>query len=179
MLTITIPAPEMYNESTEEFIIGKEQTLQLEHSLLSLSKWESKWKVPFFGSQEKTELQVLDYVKCMTVTPNVDQSVYLNLTKNNYDEIEKYISTDMTATTISKNGATGSKEIVTSELIYYWMVALTIPFQCEKWHLSRLMTLIEICSIKNKPPKKMTRQEQLAHNRAANAARRNQLGSTG
>lgn len=180
MLRITIPATELWDEQNNEFIQCKEQTLQLEHSLVSLSKWESKWNKPFLTKAEKTSEETLDYVRCMTVTQNVKADVYDRLTRQNIIEINEYIDAPMTATTFSnekKGGLHG--EQITSELIYYWMVALQIPFECQKWHLNRLITLIKICNIKNSPNKKQSRRDRLSHNAALNAARRKKYGTKG
>ena len=180
MLVITVPATEMFDDSKQEFIQVKEQTLQLEHSLVSLSKWESKWNKAFFSKEPKTANETIDYIKCMTITQNVKPEVYTRLTNKNIDDINKYIEAPMTATTfsnISQNG--GSSEVVTSELIYYWMIALNVPMECQKWHLNRLLTLIRVCNIKNTPPKKMNRREIMSRNAALNAARRKQLKSKG
>lgn len=180
MLRITIPAVEEWNELVQEFVTTKEQTLCLEHSLVSLSKWESKWCKPFLSKQEKTYEETIDYIKYMTLTPNVDPEVYRVLTNDNIAEINKYIEAPMTATTFSRDrNSKSGQEIVTSELIYYWMIALNIPFECQKWHLNRLLTLIKVCNIKNTPPKKMSRRDILSRNAAINAARRNQLNSKG
>ena len=181
MLTITIPAVEMFNEETNEFLVAKkEQTLQLEHSLVSLSKWESKWCKAFLSKEEKSVIETLDYIKCMTITQNVDPDVYNRLTRANIDEINKYIEAPMTATTFYGDTQKGhSKETVTSELIYYWMISLNIPMECQKWHLNRLLTLIRVCNVKNTPPKKMSKRDIMSRNAALNAARRKQLGTTG
>ena len=180
MLVITIPAMEMFDDKTQEFFSLKEQTLQLEHSLVSLSKWESKWCKPFLSKDEKTMEETLDYIRCMTITQNVDPSVYSRLTNENIRAINEYIGAPMTATTFSNDNQAGrSREIVTSELIYYWMVSLNIPVEFQKWHLNRLLTLIRVCNIKNNPPKKMSRREIMSRNAALNAARRKQLNSSG
>ena len=180
MLQITIPAVELWDERKQEFVITKEQTLQLEHSLVSISKWESKWCKPFLTKQEKTFEETLDYIKCMTITQNVDPEVYNYLTNENIKEINEYIEAPMTATYFSdeKTNKT-SREQVTAELIYYWMIALNIPFECQNWHLNRLLTLIKVCSIKNQPPKKRSRKEIMSRNAALNAARRKQLNTRG
>ena len=170
MLQIVIPGQEFWDEQKQEFINTKEQVLQLEHSLISLSKWESKWCKVFLSKQEKTQEETIDYIKCMTITPNVDPEVY----------IEDYIAAPMTATYFSSdNAGKSSREQVTSELIYYWMIALNIPFECQKWHLNRLLTLIKVCNIKNQPPKKMSKREIMSRNAALNAARRQQLNTKG
>lgn len=179
MLQITIPAlvREDYNEETNEFlytVIEKEQTLRLEHSLISLSKWESKWHKPFISKNEKTNEELLDYIKYMTLTPNVDPEVYHRLSPANYDQIENYIGDSMTATTFSDSqNRKHSREIITAEIIYYWMVSLNIPFDpCERWHLNRLITLIRVCNIKNTPPKKGNKGDTALRNARMNAARR-------
>lgn len=180
MLKITIPEGELFNEETQEFLTCKEQTIQLEHSLVSLSKWESKWHKPFLGKEEKTFEETIDYVRCMTITQNVDPNVYKFLSNDNIKEINDYIGDPMTATTFNEiKGGSKSREIITSEVLYYDMIALNIPFECQKWHLNRLMTLIKVCDIKSQPPKKMSRRELINRNAALNAARRKQLNSKG
>jgi hypothetical protein len=181
MLQITIPAGDMWDEEKEEFItLRSDQKLQLEHSLVSLSKWESKWCKPFLKKENKTTEETIDYVRCMTVTQNVDPKVYLFLTNKNYKEINDYVDSPMTATwfTEDKKGKP-NREQITSELIYYWMIALNIPFECQKWHLNRLLTLIRVCNVKNQPPKKMSKRDIMSHNRALNAARRKRLNTKG
>lgn len=180
MLRITIPDVELWDEEKEEFVFRKGQTLQLEHSLVSLAKWESKWCKSFLSKKDKTYEETLDYIKCMTLTQNVDPDVYKNLTPSNIDQVNKYIEAPMTATFFSEDKTNGtSRETVTAELIYYWMIALNIPFECQKWHLNRLLTLIKVCNIKNSPPKRMSRREIMNRNTALNAARRKQRNSNG
>ena len=180
MLQITVPETEQWDEALNEFVYTKRQTLALEHSLVSISKWEAKWKKPFLTEKAKTKAEMTDYVRCMTLTQNVSPDVYLCLTRENYAQITQYIDDQMTATWFSeRDGGKGSREQVTSELIYYWMVALNIPFECQKWHLNRLMTLIRICSIKNGKPKKMSGREVMSRNAALNAARRKKLNTKG
>lgn len=180
MLQITIPAAELFDEEKQEFINVKEQTLQLEHSLVSLSKWESKWCKVFLSKENKSWEETLDYIKCMTLTQNVKPEVYDRLTKAIIVDIEAYISAPMTATYFSKEqSGKSSREQVTSELIYYWMIVLNIPFECQKWHLNRLLTLIKVCNLKNKPPKKMSKRELMSRNAALNAARKQQLNTNG
>lgn len=182
MLSITIPeSQELWDEKKQEFTSEREITLQLEHSLISLSRWESKWHKPFYSKEPMTSEETLDYIRCMTLSPkNLGAEVYLRLTQENVDEILAYIHDSMTATTFrnDENRSIG-REIITSELIYYWMIALQIPVEFEKWHLNRLITLIRVCEIKNTPPKKRSREEILRHNAALNAARRKQLGTKG
>ena len=181
MLQITIPSVEKWDEVNNQFVYTREQTLQLEHSLVSLSKWESKWKKIFLSGQEKTYEETMDYIKCMTLTQNVDPDVYNNLTKENIDAINSYIDDKMTATYFSNENAVSnrSSEQISSELIYYWMIALNIPFECQKWHLNRLLTLIKVCNIKNQPPKKMSKRDVMRNNTAINNARRKRLNSNG
>lgn len=180
MLQITIPATEEWDELKNEFVYTKEQTLQLEHSLISLSKWESKWCKSFLSRQEKTYEETIDYIRCMTLTQNVKPEIYYRLTEENLRKINEYIESPMTATTFSDHQNRGTAgERVTSELIYYWMIALNIPPEYQKWHLNRLLTLIRVCNIKNQPPKKMSRKEIMNRNAALNAARRRQLNTRG
>lgn len=181
MLQLIIPdSDELWDEKKEEFVYRKGQTLQLEHSLVSLAKWESKWCVPFLSKKDKTLEETLDYIKCMTIMQNVNPEVYLNLTQENVDAVNAYINAPMTATYFSNEKATGpNNEQVTSEIIYYWMIALNIPPEYQKWHLNRLLTLIKVCNIKNQPPKKHSRREIMRRNTALNAERRKRLGTKG
>lgn len=181
MLQVLVPlGSEQWDEKTEEFIEPEYFPLELEHSLVSLSKWESKWRKPFLSKKEKTVAETMDYIKCMTVTENVDPHIYDYLTSGNISDIMAYIGESMTATTFSddKNAKT-NREIVTAELVYYWMIALQIPFECQYWHLNKLLTLIRVCNIKNQPPKKMSKRDVMNRNAALNAARRKQLNSKG
>ena len=180
MLEIVIPETEQWDEVNQEFITSNRQILRLEHSLVSLSKWESKWKKPFLSNKEKTYEETIDYIKCMTLTQNVNDIVYNLLDKDNIEKINKYIGDPMTATTFKEDpNKKGGREIITSELIYYWMISLNIPFECQKWHLNRLLTLIKVCGIKNQPPKKMSKKDVMSRNAALNAARRKQMNSRG
>lgn len=181
MLRITIPATEKWDEEAGCFILSKEYHLQLEHSLVSLSKWESKWRKPFYTKNDKTYEETIDYIRCMTITQNVPPEAYENITHDNITEISDYIEHPMTATTFTeKRQASGNNgEQITAELIYYWMIALQIPMECQKWHLNRLLTLVRVCNIKNTPPKKMGRRETMNRNRSLNAARRARLNSKG
>lgn len=180
MLRITIPPFELFDSASNQFIQVKGQTLQLEHSLVSLSKWEAKWHKPFLSSEEKTTEEVLDYIRCMTITQNVDPQVYAGLTTSNMDEISAYINDSNTATWFKEERQTGrSREVITSEVIYWWMISLNIPPEYQKWHLNRLLTLIRVCNEKNTPPKKMSRKELARHNRSLNEARKRALNTHG
>lgn len=179
MLTIKIPDREWFNDATQEFITVKGTTLQLEHSLVSLSKWEAKWNTPFLSKEKKTLEQTLDYIRCMTITQNVNPMVYEQLSEDNIEQINKYINTSMTATTFNNLDNKPSREIITSELIYYWMIALNVPMECQKWHLNRLLTLIRVCNAKNAPPKKMSARDIMSRNSALNAARRKKYNTKG
>lgn len=180
MLQITIPAIETWDEEKGEFASYKEQTLQLEHSLVSLSKWESKWCKPFYSKQEKTYEETIDYIRCMTLTQNVKPETYARLTPDNIQQIYDYIEAPMTATIVYEDTkGKKSQEQITSELIYYWMIALNIPPEYQKWHINRLLMLIKVCNVKNQPPKNMSRRDIMSQNAALNAARRQKLNSKG
>ena len=179
MLVINVPEQDLYDPVSNEFIFIKKQTLHLEHSLLSISKWESKWHKPYLSKEEKTVEEMIDYIRCMTISQNIDPNVYKCLTQENINDIVKYMEDPMTATTVNTHQKP-SREIVTSELIYYWMTALNIPFDpCQKWHLNRLLMLIQVCSIKSQPAKKMSRAEIMRRNTQLNAARRAKYGTSG
>ena len=179
---IDVPASEFFDETKQQFIQVEAASLNLEHSLVSVSKWESRWCKAFLGKQEKTTEETIDYIRCMTLTQNVDPLVYEVIARNKelVEKITTYINSPMTATTIRENpNEPKSHEIITSELIYYWMIALQIPVEFQKWHLNRLLTLIRVCNVKNKPPKKMTQREIMARNTSLNAARKRQLHTKG
>lgn len=180
MLQITVPAREFFDEQTETFITTKECTLNLEHSLLSISKWESKWCKPFLSKDKtdiRTEEEMLDYIKCMTLNKNVPDIVFNSLTRDNIIAINNYIENPSTATTV-KTKPGGGREIVTSELIYYWMVAYQIPFECEKWHINRLITLVRVCQAMNTKNEKTGRPDLIARKKL-NEARRAAAHSKG
>jgi len=180
MLLIEIPEREMFDESTNEFVFLKKESFQIEHSLVSLSKWESKWCKPFLDKKEKTNEEVLDYIRCMTVTQNVKPEVYLNLPASVFTTIDAYINAPMTATWFNdRQKSAPSREAMTAEIIYYSMISLNIPFECQKWHLNRLITLIRVCNIKNQPSKKQNRKEMLSNRAALNASRRSQYQTRG
>lgn len=187
MKKIHIPAGTLFNDADQTFIETKPVTLELEHSLASISKWECKWHLAFFGEQKKTNAQVLDYIRCMTLNEDVDPNVYLVLPKIAIKEIGEYLEDSMTSIKWPdkpQNGKTRtygkpSQETITSELIYYWMFAQNIPLECENWHINKLLSVIRMCSTKNTPPKKSNPNAILARNAKLNAARRKALGTTG
>lgn len=182
MLTLVLGATEGYNEETRSFTKQGGITLQLEHSLVSLSKWESIHEKPFLGESEKSTEEITSYVECMLLTENPPEDYLDSLSAEHYAEIETYIGKKMTATWFSELPGTPkprNSEIVTSELIYYWMTAFKIPFACETWHLNRLFTLIRICNLKQEKPKKMSRAEVAQRNRTLNEQRKAQLGTKG
>lgn len=179
MLRLIVPEKELYDERTGLFVRTKKQVLQLEHSLVSLSKWESRWHKPFLSKNDKSGEEMLDYIRCMTITQNVPDEVYFAMDTNELMKINDYLNDSMTATTITKQQGKSRGEIITSEIIYYWMISLQIPFECEKWNLNRLLTLIEVCNIKNSPGKKMSKSEIMRRNRTLNAARKQQMHTRG
>lgn len=182
--TITIPEAEFYDEANNEFIVVKETTIQVEHSLKSLAEWESIWHKPFIPKNKqdvRTHEEMLDYVRCMTITQCVNPLVYKVIPPSVMKEIDDYINAPMTATTFSNNqNEKPSREVITAEIIYYQMIALGIPIEFERWHLNRLLTLIKVCAIKNEPnKKKMSKRDIASRNKSLNAARRRALGSSG
>lgn len=180
MLKIVVEPREFFDESKFEFVYTKQTILCLEHSLISLSKWESKWHKPFLGNKEIAEEEMIDYIRCMTISQNVDPLVYMSLSENNVLDIKSYMDDAMTATTFRDNANPKTRQKnVTSELIYYWMTNLGIPFECEKWHLNRLLTLIRVCNIENGPKKKMRQSDIIKQNRAINEQRKRMLNSRG
>lgn len=179
MLTITVPGIEHFNEETQEFMTVGDVVLELEHSLAALSKWESIHEKPFLGNDDKTNDEVLSYIRMMIVTP-VPEEVFQRLSRENYSAIDKYINAKASATWFADSPtASRSREVITSELIYYWMTAFNIPLECEHWHLNRLFTLIKITSMKQQKPKKMNAGEIARRNAALNEKRRAELGTRG
>ena len=172
MLQIVIPEREYFDQQKQEFVYLKEQKLTLEHSLISISKWESKWKKPFLDKADKSPEESADYIRCMTIGKEVDPDVLRWVPQDVYAQINAYISDSMTATWFNeRNKKPGPGQVITSELIYYWMAKNGIPFECEKWHLNRLFTLLRIFGEKNKPPKKMSRKEAAIQQRKLNEQR--------
>lgn len=178
MLQIVVPARELWDEINERFVNVKETKLTLEHSLVSISKWEAKWHKSFF-SDDKTQEMMIDYIRDMTLTQNVDPNIYNYLSEENLIDIQKYMEDSRTATRFFNEPKSSRREVVTSELVYFWMVHWGIPFECQKWHINRLLTLIRICGIKNQPQKKMSQREVLSQYASINAARRKKYNTRG
>lgn len=180
MLRIVVPLSEGFDEEKSEFVDISTCQLDLEHSLVSLSKWESKWEKPFLGYESKTEEQTLDYIRMMILGDLPDENVFSCLTSTNIKEIDAYINAKMTATIFNeRQKQQQSKEFITAELIYYWMISLNIPVEFQDWHLNRLLTLIRLCNIKNAPKEKMSKANVIKQQRELNAYRRQQAGSKG
>lgn len=185
MLRVTVPETEYFDERTQKFHISKAYTFTIEHSLVSLSKWESKWKKPFLARNEKTTEELIDYIRCMTITQNVPEDVYRNLGSHpdTLSEITEYMKDSMTATTFSSFGNEGKvrsgNQVVTAEVIYYWMIQLNIPIEFQKWHLNRLLALIKVCDLKTAPKQKMSNRQIYNRNSQLNAMRRKMLNSKG
>jgi hypothetical protein len=181
MLNIKVALTEGFDESTQEFVVAEGFDLQLEHSLASLSKWESREEKPFLGKDTKTPEEVYRYIEDMTLTPNVPEKFYTKLSKQNLEDIDRYINAAMTATTFRELGPQRpSRELVTAEIMFYWMVSLNIPFECQYWHLNRLITLVRVCNEKNKPKKNQKFDRSAAANRAEmNRRRRAEHGTHG
>lgn len=179
MLEFELKETEFWDPVLEEFVVVEPQTLELEHSLYSISKWEEKTKKPFLTADEKTLDDLILYVQCMALPKKIDSTVArLVLTKHS-QEFQQYLEDPMTATTFHEDNSRHNREIVTAELVYYWMTAAQIPFETQYWHINKLMTLIRIAGIKSQPPKKMGKHGTMKSNAAINAARRAKLGSAG
>ena len=180
MLRVIIEGNETFNEEDSTFSTENDVVLDLEHSLISLSKWESEYEKPFLSSTEKSKEEIFGYLKAMVITPDADLDALYRCSQETVDKIQKYIDSKQSATTFGMMPERrGPGEVITAELIYYWMVAFNIPFECERWHLNRLFALIRICNIKNSKPKRMSRNEIAQRNRELNAQRKAQLGTTG
>ena len=180
MLTLFVVGDEYYNEETQEFETHGDFVLELEHSLVSLSKWESIHNKPFLTEKAKTPDEIMSYISCMILTPVYPEGIVDRLSRSNLETINNYIESKQTATTFGEMPARkGRGETITAELIYYWMVAFTISFECERWHLNRLFALIRICNIKNSPAKKLSRGEIARRNRELNEKRKAELGTSG
>lgn len=174
MLKIRVPGGAFYDEVNNKFIDIPPTVLQLENSLLSIRRWESKWNRSWFDDGPKNDKERMDYIRCMVVTPNVNPYVFEIMPDDVKRQIEAYKVSPMTATTFGKdnNLKKPKQKFLTAEIVYWWMTEYNIPFECEKWHINQLLTLIRVCSEKKNPPKKMTPKEAREHHRAVNAKRR-------
>lgn len=179
MLELYISEKEAYDDIKQEFVVTEPTVLRLEHSLVSVSKWEARWKKPFLTAETKSEKETLDYIRCMTMNQHVDPKLYELLSPSEVQTISDYIVDSKTATTFRDRTGRQNRQVVTSELIYYWIAQYNLPIEAQKWHLSRLLTLIRIASVKNEPEKKMSKRAILAQNRSLNAARRKAMGTKG
>jgi hypothetical protein len=180
MLTLHVAGVESFDDNSQEFTSKGEVVLELEHSLVSLSKWESIHEKPFLGKEAKTPQEIVSYVKCMSLGDDIAPEVFDQLNIKHFDEISEHIDAKKSATWFSDQpGTPKSREVITSELIYYWMTVFNIPFECERWHLNRLFTLIRICNVKQSKPEKMSRADVAQRNRELNAMRKQQLGTSG
>jgi hypothetical protein len=180
VLTISVTLDESFDEETQEFVVSKSYLLRLEHSLVSLSKWESEYEKPFLSSNEKTAEETLGYIVLMSLDQRTPPEIFQHLTPENIDEINDYIASKRTATWFKEDQKVkNSREVITSELIYYWMVSLNIPVEFENWHLNRLLTLIRVCNEKNSPPKKMSKADAARERHRLNMERRAKLGTSG
>lgn len=180
MLKIEVPYWEDFNPETSEIIPHAGATLTLEHSLVSLAKWESKYNKPFISQDPKTVDETIDYIRFMCLSKNISPDVFLHIPPDEIQRINQYIELPMTATTFSdRENKSHKREIITAEILYWEMIALNIPFECQKWHLNRLLTLIHVCALKQEKPKKMGKKATMKRNAALNAARRKKLGTSG
>lgn len=180
MLRLTISGVEFYDEVSESFSTVDDVVLDLEHSLVSLSKWESEIQKPFLAPGEKTTEEIFIYIKKMILIPEFPADIVSRFDEEHFRQVNKYIESKESATTFGQMPQPpGHKEVITSELIYFWMVGFNIPFECENWHLNRLFSLIRICNIKQGKPKKMSQRELAARNRSLNAQRKRDLGTSG
>jgi hypothetical protein len=173
---------EYWDNEKQEFIYPEKGSLLLEHSLLSISKWEAIWHKPYMGSENKTNEEFYSYIKCMSLKGEPDDKILNSLTRDNLEDILTYIENPMTATTVKEDASSvcgTPKNFVTSELLYAYMVNYNIPVEFENWHINRLLTLIRLCSSKQEKPKKMSQAEIMRENARINAMRRSKLGSKG
>lgn len=181
MLELRIKTDEEYNEETQEFS-SVDVTLHLEHSLFTVSKWESFYEKPFYGKTEKTPEELLAYICMMETTSGISDDVLKALSRADLEAINDYITSKQTATWFAehqKNQSPGNEEVITAELMYYWMISYQIPMECERWHLNKLFTLIRVFNVKNQKPKKMSPAEIARRNHELNAKRRNELNTQG
>ena len=166
MLEIRVDLEEGFDEESSKFVETSSFTVHLEHSLSSLSKWESVWEEPFLGKKDKTEKQTISYIEMMIIDDDLPPGVFQKLINDHLQDIMNYVSADMTATKFHLDpNSPQSRETITSELIYYWMISMNIPVEFERWHLNRLITLIRVINLKNTPKKKMSATDRRNLNR--------------
>lgn len=179
MLIIRVPQTEVFDSKTETFNYLPETVLKLEHSLISLSKWESRWHKPYLKPDpNRSVAETMDYIRCMSLT-SIDLQTVSRLSSKDYETIQAYVNEQSTATTVKHVGGKKNTQTVTSELIYAWMTELRIPWEAQKWHLSRLMTLIDVMNERQKPQQKMSKAQTAKQNAAINAARRARYNTRG
>lgn len=179
MLKLTVVLAESFDNDAERFVVDS-VVLHLEHSLASMSKWESMFEKPFISETPKTQEETLEYIKLMTVDENIPDDIYDLLSEKNFSQINEHINAKLTATWFNEHEENRpSREVITAELIYYWMIALNIPFECQHWHLNRLLTLVRVCNLKNTPPKKMSTAEAARRQSELNAERLAKYNTTG
>lgn len=180
MLTIIVTDVENFDENTQSFMETKGFIIELEHSLASISKWESEFEKPFLASDPKTQDESLGYIRCMCLGSDVTTDMLSRLSPKQMSQINAYINAKMTATWFTERPQAGkAREIVTSEVIYYWMSALTLPFGCDQWHFNKLLTLIKVANSKNAPQKNTPRRDMAAQRRSINASRQQRYNTTG
>ena len=183
MLNIKIKGQELFIPDKNEFVTISDQVLKLEHSLVSISAWEEKWHEKFLNPNiQMTQEQVLDYIKCMTLNEDFPEEAYNFLSSEDVKQIKEYMEDPHTATTINTLGQNRKKhtnKVTTAEEIYYMMFSYGIPKECETWHINKLLTLIEVFSVKNGGEKKMSTREIMQQNAALNAARKAKLNTKG
>lgn len=178
-LKLDIPQTELFDESTNKVYMCKPCSITLEHSLVSIHKWEQKYHRSFFSKGPKTRDELLDYIRFMTLTSNVDPLVYYSLKSYHFKDIDEYMNNPMTASTIVDTNQGKSRDVVTAELVYWWMIEFQIPYECRKWHIKTLMSLIRVCNAKSQKPKKMPKKAVMNQYSALNELRRQQMNSRG
>lgn len=183
MLKLILPKVENWDSKKQEFVYDQEVTLELEHSLVTLSKWESKWEKPFLGPEIKSTEETIDYIRCMTLTPDVPPETYHRLSSTHFTQVNSYIDSKMSATWFNEAAGAGkasrSREIITAEIIYYWLDEFKINWEAQHWHLNRLFTLVKVHNQKNVPEKKMSRRDMLSERNRLNAQRKTEMKSQG
>jgi len=181
MIKITIPPSELWDDNRQEFItITEPIIIPMEHSLVSIHEWEKQWHKPFLKKfPKKTTDETVSYLACMSLRDDVDPKVFYAIPKGEMERINKYIEDPMSARTKSSGQRSAKRETITAELIYFWMFTYNIPYECREWHLNSLLSLIELCSIKNTPPKKMSASQKYAKYNALNNARRKAFHTKG